>query len=145
MIATLTLPTRSGTPYEKILQPSTPPAECRAARALFFFGSPFFVAAPLDSLDPAAILKLYDFCIFPFDKSQRSARAPFLLLPSFPLPIFAKSRSPEGAPRDLAKIGRGKEGKKVMGTECCRSKVRIMAELKDDGDSDAFNKERHAF
>ena len=86
----------------------------------FFFGSPFFVAARLDSLDPAAILKLYDFCIFPFDKSQRSAHAPFLLFPSFPLPIFAKSRSPKGAPRDLAKIGRGKEGKRRKGARALR-------------------------
>ena len=44
--------------------------------AIFFFGSPFFLAAPLDTLDPAAILKLYDFCVFSFDKWQRTARAP---------------------------------------------------------------------
>ena len=128
MIATLTLSTRSFKPHEKSLLPSSSPAVCQAAQTLFFVAPPFFLAAPLDSLDPAAILKLSDFCVYPSDKSQRSARAPFLLLsPSFPLPIFAKSRSPEGAPRDLAKIGRGKEGKKARGTECCCSKVRIMA------------------
>ena len=76
MVAILTLSTRSVTPYQKTLQPSSSPADCQAALALFFFGSPFFVAAPLDTLDPAAILKLYDFCVFSFDKWQRTARAP---------------------------------------------------------------------
>ena len=76
-------------PVGEFCNPPHPLQSVEQRGRYFFFGSPFFVAAPLDSLDPAAILKLYDFYIFPFDKSQRNARAPFLLLfpSSFPLPI----------------------------------------------------------
>ena len=49
-----------------------------------------------------------------------------------------------GACRVLANWYRKGEGKKARGTKCCRSKVRMIAELKDDSDSDASNKERHA-
>ena len=81
---------------------------------IFFFGSSFFAAPPYYSLHHAAILKVCEFTIFYFGKSHRSARgralAPF---PSFLLPILAKFRSPEGAPRNLARIGRRKEGKRL--------------------------------
>ena len=49
-----------------------------------------------------------------------------------------------GACRVLGNRYRKGEGKKARGTKCCRSKVRMIAELKDDSDSDASFKERHA-
>ena len=37
---------------------------------------------------------------------------PLTFFPSFPLPIFAKSRGVPSGERDFAKIGRGKEGRR---------------------------------
>ena len=113
------------------VRPST--LACRlssSTAAIFFLVPQFSLATPSDTLDHAAIFKFYDFCIFYFDRSERSARGPSFpfLLPS--LHQSSRSHAPQRGPRvtwrRLVKE-RKEKGLVVRGTKCCRCKVRVAA------------------